>query len=183
MAIIIDDKEKEDISKVTMSDDGTGAGIRIPSMLISKSDGEKIIDWFVYAKEDEKMHAQIKASFLTEFYEDGHVMVNYWYTSGDDKSLDFIRDVSKYVERLADIITWEPRFVTWACPHCAEPMKKKDCLSDGKYCAMRHNSRLKINGKELLMEDLRQYCLNSEVQGWKDGTFNMNKEGDNFAKL
>ena len=62
----------------------------------------------------------MKASFLTEFYEDGHVVVNYWYTAGDDRSMDFIRDVSKYVERLADVITWEPRFVTWACPHCSK---------------------------------------------------------------
>lgn len=28
-----------------MSDDGTGGGIRIPSMLISKTDGNKILDW------------------------------------------------------------------------------------------------------------------------------------------
>jgi len=36
MVIIIDDKEKSDISKVHMSDDGTGQGIRIPAVLISK---------------------------------------------------------------------------------------------------------------------------------------------------
>ncbi len=28
-----------------MSDDGTGGGIRIPSMIISKADGNKILDW------------------------------------------------------------------------------------------------------------------------------------------
>jgi hypothetical protein len=39
MALIIDAYEKEDIMKVTLSDDGTGAGIRIPAMLISKTDG------------------------------------------------------------------------------------------------------------------------------------------------
>lgn len=49
MAIIIDDKEHDDISKVTMSDDGTGAGIRIPAVLISKDDGDKIIDWIIHA--------------------------------------------------------------------------------------------------------------------------------------
>jgi len=52
MVIIIDDKEKEDISKVTLSDDGTGAGIRIPSMLIAKDDGDKIVDWLVHASND-----------------------------------------------------------------------------------------------------------------------------------
>ena len=49
MAIIIDNVEKDDISKVTMSDDGTGAGIRIPAVLISKFDGERIIDWIIHA--------------------------------------------------------------------------------------------------------------------------------------
>jgi hypothetical protein len=37
LAIIIDPKE-EDISKVILSDDGTGAGIRIPAMMINKYD-------------------------------------------------------------------------------------------------------------------------------------------------
>ena len=37
-AIIIDDHQ-EKINKVIMSDDGTGAGIRIPSLLIGKESG------------------------------------------------------------------------------------------------------------------------------------------------
>jgi len=36
---IVIDSSDEDISTVVMKDDGTGAGIRIPSMLISKKDG------------------------------------------------------------------------------------------------------------------------------------------------
>ena len=44
LAIIIDDKE-EDIEMVNMADDGAGAGIRIPSMLISKSDGQKLLGY------------------------------------------------------------------------------------------------------------------------------------------
>jgi hypothetical protein len=38
LAIIVDNK-KEDVSKIVMSDDGSGAGLRIPSMLISNEDG------------------------------------------------------------------------------------------------------------------------------------------------
>lgn len=125
MVIIIDDKEKDDISKVTMSDDGTGAGIRIPAMLISNRDGVKLIDWITHASDNGKKQASIKASFLTEFYEDGQVMVEYWYTTGDDRSLDFVRDISKYVERLSDVINWTPRFVTWACPKCEDDFKNK----------------------------------------------------------
>jgi len=42
---IVIDSSDEDISDIVMSDDGTGAGIRMPSMLISKIDGQKIIDF------------------------------------------------------------------------------------------------------------------------------------------
>ena len=42
---IVVDFNNEDVEGVVMSDDGTGAGIRIPSMLIGKADGEKLIDF------------------------------------------------------------------------------------------------------------------------------------------
>lgn len=42
---IVVDFFNEDVEGVVMSDDGTGAGIRIPSMLIGKADGEKLIDF------------------------------------------------------------------------------------------------------------------------------------------
>jgi hypothetical protein len=51
VAIIVDDHE-EDIDGVIMSDDGTGGGIRIPSMLIGKTDGNKLID-FLKTEKDE----------------------------------------------------------------------------------------------------------------------------------
>ena len=43
--VIIIDKNEEDIDHVVMSDDGTGGGIRIPSMLIGKTDGNKLVDF------------------------------------------------------------------------------------------------------------------------------------------
>ena len=52
VAIIIDDSE-ENIESVVMSDDGTGGGIRIPSMIISKSDGKKLIDFLRRASNEE----------------------------------------------------------------------------------------------------------------------------------
>ena len=39
LALIIDTKN-ENVSQVVLSDDGTGAGIRIPAMLINKKQGE-----------------------------------------------------------------------------------------------------------------------------------------------
>lgn len=39
LAVIIDDSGTTDIKQIIMSDDGTGTGIRIPAMMISKKDG------------------------------------------------------------------------------------------------------------------------------------------------
>ena len=43
---IIVDTSDEDIDTIVMSDDGTGGGIRIPSMLIGKKEGNILIDYY-----------------------------------------------------------------------------------------------------------------------------------------
>jgi len=40
--LIIQHASDDDLYKVTLSDDGTGAGIRIPAVLIKKTDGENL---------------------------------------------------------------------------------------------------------------------------------------------
>jgi len=44
VVIIVDDTD-EDIESIIMSDDGTGGGLRIPAMLVGKTDGKKLIDY------------------------------------------------------------------------------------------------------------------------------------------
>jgi len=46
LAIIIDSRN-EDVSKVVLSDDGAGVGIRIPALLINKKDGEKLKSYVI----------------------------------------------------------------------------------------------------------------------------------------
>jgi hypothetical protein len=49
---IIADNTNEDISNIVMSDDGTGSGIRIPSVLISKADGQILTDFMRTASQE-----------------------------------------------------------------------------------------------------------------------------------
>lgn len=62
VGIVIDDR-REMTDATLMSDDGTGGGIRIPSMLISKDDGQILIDWFKRASSAEKNQLVIMAEF------------------------------------------------------------------------------------------------------------------------
>jgi len=38
-------------------------------------------------------------------------------------------------------------------------MKNKHCVSDGRYCGIRHSDSLDVEGREIIMEGLREYCL------------------------
>lgn len=94
VAIIIDDHE-ENVDNVIMSDDGTGGGIRIPAMLIGSSDGKKLLDFLMRASEEEQDQTAIMAEFhMTK--PDDRVEYDIWFTSSNDRALDFISDFSEY---------------------------------------------------------------------------------------
>ena len=130
LAIIIDPME-EDITDVILSDDGTGAGIRIPAMMIDKYSGDKLKQYLQQGGE-----ASLRAEFMTDIASNNKVDATFWYSSGDDKSLDFVKNVAEYIEPILRFINFQPKFVTWPCPHCDSSYKKDNCVSDGKYCAL-----------------------------------------------
>jgi hypothetical protein len=106
----------------------------------------------------------VKTTFLEASFEvfraDGNrVGIELWYTSTDDRSLDFIRNMAEYIVPIQDFVDFEPKFVSWSCPNCDIEYKKKNCISDGKYCAMMHRDVQEINGIQVIMENIRQYCV------------------------
>lgn len=90
VGIVIDDK-KRDIKSTLMSDDGTGGGIRIPSMLISKNDGDIILEWYRKAKSSDKANLVVMAEFKMPAT-DNNVNMDLWMTSSSNRALDFIED-------------------------------------------------------------------------------------------
>lgn len=114
VGIVIDD-HNENIQGVLMSDDGTGGGIRIPSMLIGKNDGKKLLDWWKSASDDEKANLVIMAEFVMPFEEDNKVTWDFWFTSSSDRALDFLEDFNEMQETLGDNVRFTPHYVFWEC--------------------------------------------------------------------
>ena len=114
-----------------MSDDGTGGGIRIPSMIVSKDDGRKLIDFLQRSSENEVKKIAVIAMFELD-KPDNRVEDDYFYTSSNDRALDFIKyfyeDMVKFDPK--DVV-FTPKFVTWSCTSCDSDFKKKECVSDG----------------------------------------------------
>jgi len=59
---------------------------------------------------------------------------------------------------LGEKVTMTPRYFTWACTTCDQPIIDEDCVNDGKYCAI-DEDRLMYSGSEIIKENLRQKCI------------------------
>jgi hypothetical protein len=160
LAVIIDN-QVEDIKNVIMSDDGTGTGIRIPAMLIGKKEG-KILKDFLLSANSNKSEASLSAEFVLENLEN-KVRWQIWYTSVNDKALDFIKNFGENLASIESAVDFTPHYVTWSCTACDSDWKKKECVSNGRYCSMNHQGTY-INGSNIIMEDLRQHCLHKLVK-------------------
>ena len=100
-AAIIIDTNNENITLVTMSDDGTGAGLRIPAVLVSKSDGAKLVDFFSTASRSDKSNVNININFMKP-HPQPIVDFTFWYTSADFRSLMFLQNLKELIRPIID---------------------------------------------------------------------------------
>ena len=155
VAIVVDNKN-EFVDEILMSDDGTGGGIRIPSMLIGKKDGTKIIEWMATATQEEKDQIVIMCEFIMP--ESDTVKYDFWFTSSSDRALNFLEDFASMSKKLDTYAQFTPHYVFWECMQCDQKYLENDCYGGGKYCAV-EPSNANIKGHEIVLEDLRQLCL------------------------
>lgn len=160
LVVVIDDRS-ENITNVIMGDDGTGMGIRIPSMLVGKKSGQLLREFAL----SNNGQATISAEFNID-HPDNRVEIEFWYSSNNVLALDFIKEFDKYMPDLQYWVDFTPRFVTWACPSCTDDFKKEECFGNGAYCAPNHGKSFtqNIKGKDIIMEDLRQSCLHNQLK-------------------
>ena len=160
VAIIIDDVDSN-IDDVIMADDGTGGGIRIPAMIISKTEGRKLVDFLKRASDQEIDQVAIMAEFQMEKPDD-RVEYDLWFTSSNDHALDFVSDFKEYDDMFGPKVLFTPRYVFWKCTVCEEDYLNNDCFGGGKYCAVEPTND-NIHGRDIILEDLREKCLYNKL--------------------
>jgi hypothetical protein len=91
LGIIVDEVDNEAMDSIIMVDDGTGNGIRIPSIMINKKEGEIILNYIIKASEAEKKQISIVTTFNIAKPSD-HVKYDLWVSSSNERGLDFVKD-------------------------------------------------------------------------------------------
>ena len=168
VAIIVDSRA-EMIDEILMSDDGTGGGIRIPSMLIGMRDGDTLLNWYKKATQEEKDQLVLMSEFvMPEFTTVG---LDFWFTSSSDRAISFLEDFKKIETNLGSLLDFRPRYVFWECTSCDKTYLENDCFGGGKYCAV-ESTNAKLKGRDIVLEDLRQLCIwenlssTNQTQDW-----------------
>jgi hypothetical protein len=116
-----------------------------------------LIDYLKRASEEEIDQTAIMAQFIMEKPDD-RVEYDLWFTSSNDRALDFVADFKEYDRKFDDKVLMTPRYVFWKCTFCEEEYLQNDCFGGGKYCAVEPSNE-NIKGRDIILEDLREKCL------------------------
>ncbi|CAD8171963.1 unnamed protein product [Paramecium octaurelia] len=169
LAIIEDDKA-EIIENITMSDDGTGYGLQIPSIFISKSDGEILTKYLRIPKvNSEADQVQLLIKFDVRQQENVDALFAFSITSGE--TYKFLREFQPYYEKLKNekfnFTLLYPLYQIIGTPD--RPIDYKNCISYGKYCSPDPDGRGVGTGRMIVQETLRQLCIfNQSKDLWFD---------------
>lgn len=162
-AVIIVDREdspltSKDLAHIIVADDGYGNTISIPSILISKQDGQPLID------EIKKKQNEVIVELAWEVPIDHTVQVDMWMSAGSHESQKFLKEFSTARRTLNEVLSFTPHYhVFGANP---EMGGYSGLCSDAtaKYCATDPDASGRVEGKDVLKEDVRQLCLHDQYK-------------------
>jgi len=156
-AIIINDKN-EPPEKMFLADDGHGGDISIPAVLISLSDGQKLIEYYSTHLHDKSNRIRLEIYFAVE-KSDNTVKYDIWFTPDQINVYTFLKDFERYQKLLGDYATLGVHYITYPYfsynPNSNTPVD--DCLGSGLYCVRPGN--IITDGSLIALESIRQKCI------------------------
>jgi hypothetical protein len=159
--VFIADNKHENIHSIIMADDGTGNDIVIPSAMINYEDGNIIIN---YMKENKNELIIVDANFgviETENENDKNVTFEFFFSSSEIRAYEFLKNISEYLSDFGSQILFIPHYVTHRSPFYDSNSQKpiENCVSFGKYCYFPKETTVEKDGRNIVIEDVRQKCM------------------------
>ena len=160
--VFIADNKIENIHSIIMADDGTGNDIVIPSAMISYEDGNTIIK---YMNENKNELIIVDANFGVVEDENKNDVKNvtfeFFFSSSEVRAYEFLRNVSEYLNDFGEQIIFIPHYVTHRSPFYDKSNTNpiENCVSFGKYCYFPKETTVEKNGRNIVIEDVRQKCM------------------------
>ena len=159
--IIVNNDPAEDITKITMRDNGLGGNLYIPAYLISQKDGKAIKEVI-----DSGLAVTLVLKFEITTMVDT-INLDMWLSSGNKRSKDFLKEFALIGKQLTrQNSDFNPHYVFIKCLTCEQnsfATEHADCLGGGRYCAPDPDGEGKLTGRDVVKEDLRQMCMFKQI--------------------
>ena len=160
LAIIISEKD-DNIGGVFINDEGAGYDISIPAVLISNTDGKKLVTYYLNHADSHEDIKEIKLEIKFENENrDNTVKYDIWYSPDQTNAYLFLNDFQNLQESLGDKAILGVHFFTY--PHYNYRPDKiqniSNCFGSGLYCSRPGKSGVK-DGTNVIRESLRQKCI------------------------
>ena len=171
-AIIVDDKN-EPPEKMFLADDGQGGEISIPAVLISLSDGQKLIEYYANHLHDKSHRIRLEIHFIVE-KTDNTVKYDIWFTPDQENVYKFLIDFERYQQLLEENAILGVHYITYPYfsydPNSNTPID--DCLGSGLYCVRPGDSI--TDGALIALESIKQKCIYKYIYENKENTVSKN---------
>lgn len=158
-AVIIVDQEDspltaKDLQQIIVADDGYGDKITIPSVLISKEEGARLIE------AAGKTHVLIEMKW--NIPQNKVVTMDLWMSSGARTSMKFMKEFASRRKALNEVVQFVPHYVVFSMPKTDPGVYQRLCSdTSGSYCTEDPDGSGDVTGKDVLEEDVRQLCIHS----------------------
>lgn len=165
LLIIIADEIND--SDENLYDDGFGSTIHIPSIVIDEYYGNVLMT-YLQSNDPEKNRILLTMRFDVSKIESKPSYI-FWISSSNRNSFKLVRDFKPFFYKLQDYTKFEVHYLFWTCELCAQNNYKYDntpsnCVSAGRYCCSDPDGDGEANGRDIVLEDLRQICLFNKHQ-------------------
>jgi len=157
-AVIIVDREDSDLTakdmqNIIVADDGFGDKIHIPSVLISKDDGNRLIR---AVRRGDQVIVELAWDLPTN-----HVVnTDLWMSSASRESLKFLKEFAPKRRTLNEVVVFQPHYAVFGMDGSNPKIYNDVCSDDsGQFCAEDPDGAGPITGKEVLAENVRQLCI------------------------
>ena len=162
LAIIIGEENETNIENYFFADEVSNSDVSIPAILISRKNGQKLIDYYENNKNNQILIKNIRLELKFDDVEKKSNLVKYdiWYTPDQEKVYNFFKNFKKFHIALEENAILAIRSFTY--PHfnydISNNKEQKNCLSSGAYCYFPSNNYIE-DGAKILIESLRQRCI------------------------
>jgi hypothetical protein len=154
-AVIIVDQENSpytsaDIQNLIMGDDGYGSKVNIPSILVPKEEGRKLI----LAVEE---HKRVVVELAWDVPVDRIVKMDMWMSAAAEELRQFIREFEPIREELGWNLAFYPHYHVISLP--TKDYNNNCWNEDAAYCTDDPDGPGPVTGRDVLEESVRQLCI------------------------